>query len=170
MARAYYQLGRVAEERGSYDEALDWYRKSLTGFEELGELSGIARSSYQLGRVNQERRLFDEALGWYRKALTGFGELQDLWGRATSMSQIGIVLTEVGQPEQAVQWSLHSLAFRLELRVPEVEIDLHWLTRQREALGEERFSEIVREQLGEEPALNLLQMLEAFSGGEAAKD
>ena len=47
-----HQLGMVAQERGSYEDALDWYRKSLAIAEELGDRSGMARSYHQLGKVS----------------------------------------------------------------------------------------------------------------------
>ena len=39
----------IAELRGDYDGALDWYRQSLTINEELGNRAGIATSYGQMG-------------------------------------------------------------------------------------------------------------------------
>jgi tetratricopeptide (TPR) repeat protein len=50
-----HQLGIVAQKRGAYDDALEWYQKSLEILEELGDRSGMAGSYHQLGRVAQER-------------------------------------------------------------------------------------------------------------------
>jgi hypothetical protein len=44
--------------------------------------------------------------------------------------------------------------------VPQISIDLHWLARQREAVGEERFGEILGEHLDEENRRAVLEMLE----------
>jgi len=82
---------------------------------------------------------------------------------ASSYSQIGSFLTEHGTPEEGLALNLKSLAMRLELRLPQVRIDLHWLTRQRELLGEERFLGILRDQLDEDEVKGVLDLLEKFA-------
>jgi tetratricopeptide (TPR) repeat protein len=57
-----HQLGRVAHLRGSYDEALDWYRKSLAIEEELGNRAGMATTISQLGVLATERGAPEEAV------------------------------------------------------------------------------------------------------------
>ena len=113
-----------------------------------------------MGMVAHERGSYDEALEWYRKSQAILEELGDRAGTASSLSQIGVLLTETGRPWEAVFWNLQALALRLELRVRQVVIDLHWLGRQREALGAEQFNEILREHLDEESTTNLLRMLD----------
>jgi tetratricopeptide (TPR) repeat protein len=120
----------------------------------------MASSNHQLGRVAQERGSYEEALEWYRKSLAIFDELGNRAGMASSRSQIGVLLTATGRAEEAVPWNLRSLTIRLEIGVPEVRIDLHWLGRQREAQGEGRFREILREHLDEEGAASVLRMLD----------
>jgi tetratricopeptide (TPR) repeat protein len=126
MASSYHELGRVAQVRGSYDEALDWYRKSLRIKEELGNRAGMA----------------------------------------ISLSQMGVLFAERGAPEEAVPLNLRSLGLRLELRVPQVRIDLHWLGRQRADLGEDRFRELVAESVGEESLESVLGMLDEHAASQ----
>ena len=162
MASSYHQLGMVAQLRGSYEEALDWYRKSLSIMEELGDRSGMASSYHQLGTVAQKRGSYEEALDWYRKSLSIMEELGNRSGMASSISQIGVLLTETGKPEEGVPRNLQSLAIRLEIGVPQVATDLFWLGRQREALGEERFEAVVRENVGEGSAAAVIRMVNEF--------
>jgi tetratricopeptide (TPR) repeat protein len=69
-AAAYeHQLGMVAQERGDYEAALDWYRRSLAIDEELGNRAGMASSYHQLGNVAYLRGDHDRALDWYRRSL-----------------------------------------------------------------------------------------------------
>ncbi len=60
--------------------------------------------------------------------------------------------------------NLRSLATRLEIGVPEVRIDLRWLRRQRELLGEERFGEILGQHLDEAGRKRVLELM-ASPGG-----
>lgn len=94
-------------ERGDYDQALDWYRKSLTIEERLGHRPSIA----------------------------------------VVMSEIGALYVKTGRPAEAFAHSLRSLAIRVELRSPNVRTDLYWLSRQREALGEQEFQRLLAEHL-----------------------
>ncbi|MBI3798324.1 MAG: hypothetical protein HY268_15340 [Deltaproteobacteria bacterium] len=55
------------------------------------------------------------------------------------------------------------MVIRLDLRSPQVRIDLHWLTRQRELLGEGRFLGILRERLDGDEVKAVLGLLEKFA-------
>jgi tetratricopeptide (TPR) repeat protein len=86
-----HQLGMVAQQRGSYEEALEWYRKALAIAEELGNRAGMAGSYHQLGNVSYLRGSYEEALDWYRKSLAIREELGNRAGMANSYHQLGIV-------------------------------------------------------------------------------
>ncbi len=162
MASSYHQLGMVAQERGDYDQALQWYRKSLDIFEELGNRAGMASSYHQLGIVAEDRGDYDQALQWYRKSLDIKEELGNRAGMGDSMGQIAILLTEWRKPEEAISWGLKALAIHLPMQVPTVRIHLHWLTRQRELVGEGRFGELLGEHLDQGSKEAVLKMLDEF--------
>jgi len=66
-----------------------------------------------------------------------------------------------------------SLSIRLEIRVPQIRIDLHWLGRLRELLGDARFRELVAEHAGEEAVETVVGMIEqaaAADGGSEGVD
>ena len=167
MARLYDQLGRMAEGRCAYDQALDWYKRALKTDEELGNREGMAVSYHQLGLVTQKRCAYDQALDWYKRSLQINEELGNRTGMASSMSQMGVLATEQGRPEEGLPLNLRGLAIRLELGVPEVRIDLNWLGRQRELLGEERFNELLWDHAGEERAEAVLGLLAQVSAADA---
>jgi len=170
MAKTYHNLGTVAEDRGSYDEALEWYKKSLAIEEELGNRGGMASSYHQLGMVAEDRGSYDEALEWYKKSLKIKEEIGNRGGTASTFSQIGIHFTEHGNVEKAIPYNLKSLAIRIEIGVPQARIDLHWLLRQKEALGESRFGEVVEKEVGKEQAENLSEMMEQYAKAKAEAD
>ena len=165
MAASYHQLGRIVEARGAYEEALEWYHRALALIAELGNRAGMAVSYHQLGNVAYRRGAYEEALEWYHRALALNKELGNRAGMATSYSQIGVLFTTRGTPDAAIFWTLRSLLIREELRSPEIPIDLHWLTQQRQLLGETRFLGLLREQLNEDKAQALLCLLDDFASG-----
>lgn len=158
-----HQLGNIAYNRGAYEEALDWYHRSLALFEELGYRAGMAKAYYQFGRIAEARRAYEEALDWYRRSLAIEEELGNRAGIAASYSQIGVLFTTRGTPDAAVSWTLQSLLIRMELRSREIHINLHWLTQQRQLLGETRFLDLLREQLSEDDAQAFLRRLDDFA-------
>jgi hypothetical protein len=74
MARSYHQLGMVAQDRGQLDEAQNWYRKSLTIEEELGNKPGMALTFGQLGLLAEARGQGGPALDWTVRCVALFDE------------------------------------------------------------------------------------------------
>lgn len=169
MAASYHQLGNLSHLRGSYEDALKWYCKSLEIEEELGSRGGMAGSYHQLGRMAHRRGSYEEALEWYRKSLEISERLGYRVGTALTSSQIGILLAETGRPEGAVRWSLRALTIRLEVGMAETGVDIRSLRRERGALGEDRFRELVKE-LAESPesAAAVLEVVAEY--GEPAQE
>ena len=111
----YFQLGNIAHRRKRLDEAEDWYRKSLTIFDELGDRSGMAESYHQLGMTAQQRRRLEEADNWSRKALTVKEELGDRSGMAGTYHQLGTNAFLHGRLDEAEKWYRKSLTIDEEL-------------------------------------------------------
>ena len=101
MASTYHQLGITAQDRGQLDEADDWYRKSLTIKEELGNRPGMAITYHQLGITAQDRGRLDEADDWYRKSLAIKEELGNRPGMAATYHQLGITAQDRGRLDEA---------------------------------------------------------------------
>ena len=111
---ASHQLGRVAEERGRWDEAEKWFRKALAIEEEIGSRQHILGAYQELGRVAHERGRLDEAEEWYRKALAIREEVGDYQGMASTYHQLGMVARERGRLGEAEEWYRTSLAIRTQ--------------------------------------------------------
>ncbi|HEX3556935.1 MAG TPA: tetratricopeptide repeat protein [Thermoanaerobaculia bacterium] len=165
-AICYHKLGTLAQERGDNDQALEWYQKSLRIKEKMGNRAGMAKSYHQIGRILHERGDYGQAINWYQKALHIDEELGNRRELAHSFGQLAILLAEHGNPEESVPFTLRSLTINLQIGSPETEIDLHWLNRQQDLLGKERFGEILREHLSEEDAVAVLDMMARYSSEE----
>jgi tetratricopeptide (TPR) repeat protein len=111
----YHQLGTTAQRRGRLDEAEDWYRKSLTIEEDLGDRPGMARTYHNLGTTAQERGRLDEAEEWYRQSLTIEEDLGDRPGMAGSYHQLGVAAQVRGRLDEAEDWYRKSLTVKEEL-------------------------------------------------------
>jgi tetratricopeptide (TPR) repeat protein len=110
-----HQLGVVAQNRGDYDDALLWYRRSLEIEEELGNRAGMADSYHQLGNVSYLRGDYDGALLWYRRSLEIKEELGNRAGMANSYGQFGNLAMERGDYDDSLQWYRKALEIFEEL-------------------------------------------------------
>ncbi len=161
IAVLYHQLGMTAQDRGRLDEAEDWYRKTLTIKEELGDRPGMASTYHQLGMTAQDRGRLDEAEDWYRKALTIFEELGDRPGMAGTYHQLGNTAALRGRLDEADDWYRKSLTINEELGDrPHMALTYHQLgmtAQNRGRLDEAedwcRKSLAIDEELGNRPGL-----------------
>jgi tetratricopeptide (TPR) repeat protein len=69
MASSYDQLGRIAEEWGDYEQALDWYRQSPTVFEELGNRADMASTISQIGALYTQTGRTTDAVAYNLRSL-----------------------------------------------------------------------------------------------------
>lgn len=169
MAACDHQRGRLAEARGAHAEAADWYRRALSVFEAADDLASMASTYHQLGVLAQIRGAYEEAEDLYRKGLEIDERLGARADQATSMTRLGMLYTERGKPEVGAAWNLRSLVLRLELSLPELAVDLHWLSRQRELLGEERFLELLDERMEQPSRTVFLEQLDRYRRVEAER-
>lgn len=150
-ASTYHQMGLVAQSRGSLDEAHHLYEEALEIFSSEDNQLGGAAVQHQLGMVERERSNDDAALSHFLRSLEVKRALHDAPGAASSLSQIGVLHTECGRPEEGLRWSLRALQHREQRALGGQRLDLHWIQRQRERLGRERF-QLLLEQYLEDPA------------------
>ncbi|MFC4531556.1 tetratricopeptide repeat protein [Sphaerisporangium dianthi] len=115
QAAGFHHLGMIAQLRGEYDQALEWYHQSLAIDEELGNRAGMAASYHQLGIIAQLRSEYDQALEWYHQSLTIKEELDDRAGMASSYHQLGIIAQLRSEYDQALEWYHQSLTIKEEL-------------------------------------------------------
>jgi tetratricopeptide (TPR) repeat protein len=116
IAAATHQLGTVASDRGRLDEAEQWYRKSLTIYEELQDRPAMSTCYHQLGMVAHLRGRLDEAEQWYRKSLTIEQEVPHRPGTSTTYGQLGILAADRGRLDEAERWFRKELTIEEELR------------------------------------------------------
>ena len=103
MASTYHQLGMTAQDRGRLDEAEDWYRKSLTIKEELGDRPGMALTYAQLGLLAEDRAQAPLALEWNIRCVTLFDQFPSpLTG--TGPAALARLTRQLGMPALEAAW------------------------------------------------------------------
>jgi tetratricopeptide (TPR) repeat protein len=161
IAGIYHNLGNTAGDRGRLDEADDWYRKSVTLNEELGNRPHTALTYHQLGNTAQDRGRLDEADDWYRKSLTINEELGNRRNMAGAYYQLGYTAQDRGRLDEADDWYRKSLTINEELgNRPHTALTYHQLGttahlrgRLDEADDWYRQSLAINEELGNRPGM-----------------
>jgi hypothetical protein len=83
---------------------------------------------------------------------------------------LGVLATVQGRPGDGIRFQVTALAMRLEIGSPQVQIDLHWLNRQRQALGQAAFTTALTELLDPDNVHNLLGLLDQNSQDQNSQD
>lgn len=110
LATGYHQLGILELRRGRLDQAEQWFRKSLTITEALGDDHKREATIYQhLGSVEQFRGRLDEAEEWLQKARAILEALGDRGGLAATYHHLGIVEQRRARLDEAEEWYRKSL-------------------------------------------------------------
>jgi hypothetical protein len=93
----------IAQDRGRLDEAEDWYRKSLTIEEELGDRPGTALTYAQLGLLAEARAQIPLALEWNIRCVTLFDQFPSpLTG--TGPAALARLTLQLGMPALEEAW------------------------------------------------------------------
>ncbi|WP_157517531.1 tetratricopeptide repeat protein, partial [Micromonospora rifamycinica] len=97
----------------------------------------------QLGIVAQERGDYEQATEFIERSMQIRSEMGDQLGIASALSQLGAVRTLQGNPAAAVSLNAESHRIRRSIGSPDLAIDLQWLARQRDLLGDEEFKRVL---------------------------
>jgi tetratricopeptide (TPR) repeat protein len=110
-----HNFGSLIHERGDYEQALEYYNRSLKISEELGDRSGVASTNGQIGIIHQHRGRYEQALEYYTHSLKILEELNDRSGVAISLHQIGNIHYHRRNHEEALEYYERSLKIEEEL-------------------------------------------------------
>jgi len=158
-AAAQVNLALVAETRGDYAAAEDRMRRALASYERSGERRGVATVHHGLGNLAQERGDYAVAAEEYRRALSIRHELADRVGAAHTSVNMSVLATRRGRPEEGVPLAVSALNTLLAAGSPEVGAAVGALREQRARLGDDVFTDIARQCVGEAEARVLAALL-----------
>ena len=113
-----YNIGRVLEEQGHLDEALDCYRGALSYSSRESNLSIIARCLTQIGSIYRKLGNFTEALDYYQQAMEISQHIRDSVTTASCLNGIGIIHYYLGDTRKALQFYQQSLGISVQLGFP----------------------------------------------------
>jgi tetratricopeptide (TPR) repeat protein len=111
-----HELGVIAHEQGSYDEARGWYERALATSRGLGDRPAEARTLHELGALAQTRGRLDEAEQWLRQALDLKRLVAEPAAAASTLTQLAALAQQRGRSDEAATLLSEALALETEER------------------------------------------------------
>ncbi|MCH7973397.1 MAG: tetratricopeptide repeat protein [Bacteroidetes bacterium] len=101
--------------RGDYTNAIDYYTRSLTIFEEIGDKMGTTDALNNIGIIYAEQGDYASAIDYYTRSLTIREEIGYKKGVAASLNNIGLIYKDQGDYANAIDYYTRSLTIREEI-------------------------------------------------------
>ncbi|MFE5968966.1 tetratricopeptide repeat protein [Streptomyces sp. NPDC056463] len=154
-----HQLGKVCQDRGAYAEAEEYLRASVEVKRRLGNRAGVSNSTFHLGQVAQLRGDMELAERCYRECLA-IDEAAGAWEEvALDYGELGNLRAGQGLPEEAVPLMVRALLLNHQVGSDNAVLNRTALRRQRDALGEEEFTRLLRRHVDEASVSAVLSLI-----------
>ena len=128
-------IGGGHESAGQLEQALEYYRQSLSIREEVGDRGGVATTLNNIGMIYSRTGQLEQALEYYGRALPILEEVGNRMGQAGIRQNIAMIYLEQRRLEEAAR-ELRTIVELDELiRSPDLESHRGILEQLEKALG-----------------------------------
>lgn len=115
VARSYYQIGTIYENKDNYPTAIQYFKLSLRTYETLGDSSRSANILNKIGGCHKDLLELDQAYACYKKALDLSWRLHDSVDAGGAYINIGLFFKESNKPDSAIHY--FKLAYELKKKI-----------------------------------------------------
>ncbi len=111
-------LGMYYLQQKNYDEALNYFKRSLEMSERLMYTIGIANSLYNIGVIYKNTQRHDDAVRFLIKAYKLIEPTRNLFGTFSCLQNLGSCCIRTGQPARALKYFCKALELSMKLNYP----------------------------------------------------
>ncbi|MEW6097421.1 MAG: tetratricopeptide repeat protein, partial [bacterium] len=86
-----FKIGQIYYLFGDYTQSYQWLKETLSVYEEIGYLQGLATTYNNIGVIHDTQGNYQEALNWYEKSIKISEEMGDIAGLARTYNNIGSI-------------------------------------------------------------------------------
>jgi len=115
LARIYYGQGALAEARGEEQAALRLFQKSLAGYRDEADSTGMLAAHVRLGRLNSRLGEYVRSIGHYRRSLPAYEAAKDASGLSSTLGALALAYHKLGDYANADVYYRLALARRRDL-------------------------------------------------------
>ncbi|WP_333407286.1 tetratricopeptide repeat protein [Microcoleus sp. MON1_C1] len=102
-------IGKVYNDLGENQKALEYYSQSLPLFRAVGDRGGEATTLYNIGGAYLELGENQKALEYYSQSLPLFRAIGNRSGEALTLNNAGLVYSKLGEKQKALEYYSQSL-------------------------------------------------------------
>jgi tetratricopeptide (TPR) repeat protein len=102
-------IGKVYNDLGENQKALEYYSQSLSVFRAVGDRSGEAVTLYNIGGTYVELGENQKALEYYSQSLPLFRAIGNRSGEALTLNNAGLVYSQLGEKQKALEYYSQAL-------------------------------------------------------------
>ncbi len=103
------ETGKIYQDMGRYEEALEYSKKVLTANEKTGNRFGVANSLGTTGKIYYQKGNHDKALNYLKRAIDLKNELNDNIELASLYRYLGNTYMKTGNAQKALEYMQKSL-------------------------------------------------------------
>lgn len=101
--------------QGDYDNALDYYTRSLKISEEVGDMQGYGATMNNMANIFKNQGLYAKAIDYFFQSLKIREEIPDVLGVASSLGNIALLYMSQADYEKAIEYFSRCLTIMEEL-------------------------------------------------------
>jgi tetratricopeptide (TPR) repeat protein len=105
-------LGMLHQDKGEWEQAIEYYERSLALKEKVGDEHGMAPTFHDLGLVYQYKGKLDKAIECHGRSLAIMERIGDEHGMSRVFNSLGDVYQAKGKWERAIEYYGRSLAIQ----------------------------------------------------------
>lgn len=115
IAQSFYVMGQIAENRNNHIEAINFFKKSDSIFEQLKDSASLAKSKLNIAATYEQLQKPDSSIKYYQSALVLFDHLKDYNNLSIIYTNLGIVCDYIGDYSTAMRYYVKS--FEIDKRL-----------------------------------------------------
>ena len=129
----------IYHDKGEYENAIEFYTKSLKIKEEIGDKSGISGSYHNIGAIYQQKGEYKKAIEFYNKSLKIKEEIGDINGIALSNGQFGLLYIQLKDYQKAFPYLIKAYLIFKKLESPNIKLAINQLIQIKDYIPQEQF-------------------------------
>ena len=115
LSESLHGLGESSSFMGRFQEAIEWFRKSVDVSEQVGNRSLAGENRYMIAWVRKKQGAYADAQAEAQRAVAELTKIGDVWNASFALSRLAEIATALGQFGDALAYTAQSLALARQI-------------------------------------------------------
>jgi class 3 adenylate cyclase/tetratricopeptide (TPR) repeat protein len=109
LSESLHGLGETSSFLGRFEEAIEWFRKSVEASEQVGNRSLAGENRYMIAWLRKKQGAYADAQAEAQRAVAELTKIGDVWNASFALSRLAEVSTVLGRFGDALSYTSQSL-------------------------------------------------------------